>query len=205
MVERGSVCTPNVVGYIGSCREVEVPDCLQEVLRLERRSELSILTVLIVGHAIYRFFVYMEKTRRRRKNFAFIRKGKKEPGPIGTLLGVRYARVLGTRGPGCFVENQPMTHYDPDRIKKTRLTDSVDVLGVDSHGQTHFWRSAVGGATVCIGAEGGLEVFKLAETPVDGLEGWIDYVNDQRGWNRRNYTVDWAEHAAETLAAGLEV
>jgi hypothetical protein len=97
-----------------------------------------------------------------------------------------------------------MTHYDPDPIKQTRLTDSVDVLGVDSHGQTHFSTSAVGGATVYIGAEGGLEVFELAETLVDVLEGWIDHVNDQRGWNRRNYTDDWAEHAAETLAAGLE-
>ena len=97
-----------------------------------------------------------------------------------------------------------MTHYEPDRIKKTRLPDSIDVLGVDGHGQTHFSTSAVGGATVYVGAEDGLEVFELAETPVDGLEDWIDHVDDQRGWNRLNYTDDWAEHAAETLAAGLE-
>lgn len=96
-----------------------------------------------------------------------------------------------------------MTHYEPDRIKKTRLPDSIDVLGVDGDGRTHFATSAVGGVTIYVGTDDGLDVFELEETPVDGLEGWIDHVGDLRGWNRLNYTDDWTEHAAETLAAGL--
>ena len=97
-----------------------------------------------------------------------------------------------------------MAHYEADTKERTELPNSADVLGVDGHGRTHFATSAVGGVTIYVGAENGLKVFELAETPVDGLEGWIDHVDDQRGWNRCNYTDDWTSHAAETLAAGLE-
>ena len=97
-----------------------------------------------------------------------------------------------------------MTTYEADTKERTELPDSVDVLGVDGHGQTHFSTSAVGGATVYVGAEDGLDVFELEETPVAGLEGWVDHVGDLRGWNRLNYTDDWTQHAVETLTAGLE-
>lgn len=97
-----------------------------------------------------------------------------------------------------------MAHYEADTKERTELPNSADVLGVDGHGRTHFATSAVDGVTIYVGAENGLKVFELAETPVDGLEGWIDHVDDQRGWNRLNYTDDWTSYAAETLAAGLE-
>ena len=97
-----------------------------------------------------------------------------------------------------------MTHYEPDTKEHTELPTTADVLGVDGHGRTHFATSAVGGVTVYVAEGDGVDVFELAETPVDGLKGWIDHVDDQRGWSRLNYTDDWTSHAAETLAAGLE-
>lgn len=97
-----------------------------------------------------------------------------------------------------------MSRYTPRTIESTDIPTTADVLGVDGDGRTHFATSAVGGVTVYVAEGDGVDVFELAETPVDGLEGWIDHVDDQRGWNRCNYTDDWAEHAAETLTAGLE-
>ena len=97
-----------------------------------------------------------------------------------------------------------MAHYDPRTIESTDIPTTADVLGVDGHGRTHFATSAVGGVTVYVAEANHVDVFELAETPVDGLKGWIDHVDDQRGWNRLNYTDGWTSHAAETLAAGLE-
>jgi hypothetical protein len=101
-------------------------------------------------------------------------------------------------------EGNSMTSYDPQVVESTDIPNSVDVLGVDGHGRTHFATSAVGGVTIYVGAEDGLEVFELKETPVDGLEGWIDHVGDLRGWNRLNYTDDWGDHVVATLTEGLE-
>ena len=97
-----------------------------------------------------------------------------------------------------------MSRYTPRTIESTDIPTTADVLGVDGDGRTHFATSAVGGVTVYVVEGDGVDVFELAETPVDGLEGWIDHVGSLRGWNRLNYTDDWAEHAAETLTAGLE-
>ena len=97
-----------------------------------------------------------------------------------------------------------MSRYIPRTVERTELPNSVDILGIDTHGQTHFATSAVGGVTIYVGAEDGLEVFELEETPVDGLEGWVDHVGDQRGWNRLNYTDDWNAYVVETLTAGQE-
>ena len=97
-----------------------------------------------------------------------------------------------------------MTRYEPRTVERTELPNNVDVLGVDGHGRTHFATSAVGGVTIYVGEADGLDVFELEETPVDGLEGWVDHVGSLRGWTRLNYTDDWAEHAVETLVAGLE-
>jgi len=97
-----------------------------------------------------------------------------------------------------------MTTYELDTKESTELPTTADVLGVDGHGRTHFVTSAVGGVTVYVGKADGLEIFELEETPVAGLEGWIDHVDDQRGWNRCNYTDDFGEHVVETLAEGLK-
>jgi len=97
-----------------------------------------------------------------------------------------------------------MTRYDPRTVERTELPNNVDVLGVDGHGRTHFATSAVGDVTVYVAEADHVDVFELAETPVGGLEGWIDHVDGQRGWNRLNYTDDWTQHAVETLTAGLE-
>ena len=97
-----------------------------------------------------------------------------------------------------------MSRYTPRTVERTEPPNSIDVLGVDGAGRTHFATSAVGGVTVYVGADDGLDVFELEETPVDGLEGWVDHVGDLRGWNRLNYTDDWTQHAVETLTAGLE-
>jgi hypothetical protein len=98
-----------------------------------------------------------------------------------------------------------MTHYEPTQIESADLPDTVTVLGVDGEGQTHYATSPVGGVTVYVGGEDGLQAFDLAETPVDGLEGWIDHVGSQRGWNRLNYSADGFDaHLADRLAAELE-
>jgi len=63
---------------------------------------------------------------------------------------------------------------------------------------------AVGGVTVYVAEGDGVDVFELAETPVAGLEGWVDHVGTMRGWNRLNYTNDFGDHVIKTLAEGLE-
>jgi hypothetical protein len=62
-----------------------------------------------------------------------------------------------------------MTHYEPRTVERTDLPDTVDVLGVDGHGHTHFATSPVGGVTVYVATDDGLEMFELAEPPVAGL------------------------------------
>ena len=97
-----------------------------------------------------------------------------------------------------------MAHYEPDTKERTELPNNVDVLGVDGDGRTHFATTAVDGVTVYVAEGDGVDVFELAETPVAGLEGWIDHVGTMRGWNRLHYTDDWGDHVVETLAEGLE-
>jgi len=97
-----------------------------------------------------------------------------------------------------------MTHYEPDTKERTELPNNADVLGVDGDGRTHFTTSAVGGVTVYVAEGDGVDVFELAETPLAGVEEWVDHVGTLRGWNRLNYTDDFGEHAVEALAEGLE-
>lgn len=123
------------------------------------------------------------------------------------LLGaLRSEKCPGAATPelGCLVENQPMTHYEPRTIQRTDIPTTTDVLGVDGDGRTHFATTAVGGVTVYVAEGDGVDVFELDETPVAGLEGWVDHVGTLRGWNRLHYTGDFGEHVVETLAEGLE-
>ena len=102
------------------------------------------------------------------------------------------------------LELPAMTTYEADTKERTELPTTANVLGVDGDGRTHFATSAVGGVTVYVAEADGVDVFELAETPVTGLEGWVDHVGTMRGWNRLNYTDDWGDHVVETLAEGLE-
>jgi len=121
---------------------------------------------------------------------------------LGVLRSEKCPRCRD-REPGCLV-TQPMTRYAPRTIERTDIPTTTDALGVDGDGRTHFATSAVGGATVYVAEADGVDVFELAETPVTGLEGWVNHVGSLRGWNRLNYTDDWSDHVVETLAEGLE-
>ena len=122
---------------------------------------------------------------------------------LGALRSEKCPRCRD-REPGCLVENQPMTHYEPRTIESTDIPTTADVLGVDGDGRTHFATSAVGGVTIYVAEADGVDIFELAETPLGGLEEWIDHVGTLRGWNRLHYTDDFGEHVVETLAEGLE-
>jgi hypothetical protein len=100
--------------------------------------------------------------------------------------------------------NDSRHHERGDTKERTDIPTTADVLGVDGDGRTHFTTTAVGGVTVYVAEGDGVDVFELAETPVAGLEGWVDHVGTMRGWNRLNYTNDFGDHVIKTLAEGLE-
>ena len=93
-----------------------------------------------------------------------------------------------------------MTQYTPDTIDSTELPTTTNALGVDGDGRTHFVTTPVGGLTIYVETGDGFDVFEVDEMPVADLEGWIDHVEAQRGWNRLCYT----DNLGAWLAGELE-
>jgi len=83
-----------------------------------------------------------------------------------------------------------------DRTNRNGVRPKYLPLGTDGKGASHIYRTA--DRTVIVVADGGRELQRQLDSRTD-VDDWMDFVTEQRGWERKQYGVGLVEMLTDAL------